>query len=87
MPMLDEIEWEAINKQWKNGFDIKVPEEERFQPLKELYFELTGYRESNELAIMHHRIDLYGRPCDRCGKPFRTPRALFCAACGWTPKP
>jgi hypothetical protein len=56
-----------------------------FRPVREAYFQMTGMDESNENAIMHHRISLYGPACDYCGKPLRTPRASFCAACGKVP--
>ena len=56
-----------------------------FQPVREAYLKMTGMDESNENAIMHHRISLYGPPCEYCGKPLRTPRASFCAACGKVP--
>jgi hypothetical protein len=56
-----------------------------FKPVREAYFQMTGMDESNENAIMHHRISLYGPACDYCGKPLRTPRASFCAVCGKVP--
>lgn len=33
-------------------------------------------------AIMHHAIGMYGTDCENCGKPYRTPKAKICAACG-----
>jgi hypothetical protein len=47
-----------------------------------LYREMTGFAETNVNAIWHHRASLYGPLCSTCGKPLRTPRAKFCAACG-----
>jgi len=86
MPMLDEEEWTVIDSHWKNAFAMKgVPIERRFDQLKEAYEQITGFAETNHLAIMHHRISLYGEDCHSCGKPLRTPQAAFCAACGWTP--
>jgi hypothetical protein len=46
------------------------------------YFDITGFRETNINAIWHHRSSIYGPPCRSCGKPLRTPKARFCAACG-----
>ena len=84
--MLDDVEWIGIQQAWSNAFRNQGSIEEQFQPLKDLYFNLTGHRETNENAIMHHRISQYGNACERCGKPFRTPEAAFCAACGWRPE-
>lgn len=94
MPMLDEGEYSEISglygecmkatkefrQRWKLRLD-GVNLEERFRPVRDRYQEITGYREANENAIMHHRISLYGPPCKRCGRPLRTPSAKLCAAC------
>ena len=54
----------------------------RWQPMLDLYAELTGFQETNQNAIMHHKISLYGPLCQQCEKPLRTPEANQCAACG-----
>lgn len=54
----------------------------RFKSLLDYYKEVTGWDETEPNAIMHHRIAQYGPPCEKCGKPYRTPQASFCAACG-----
>ena len=54
----------------------------RFKPLLDYYKSVTGEEETEPNAIMHHRIAQYGPLCEKCGKPYRTPRASFCAACG-----
>jgi hypothetical protein len=94
MPMLDEAEYtvalglyrdgiratQEFRKKWQVPLkDAKV--EERFQPLLAWYEKLTGFKETNENAVMHHRLSLYGPPCARCGKPLRTPKAKLCGAC------
>jgi hypothetical protein len=56
--------------------------DERFKEAMDHYNKLTGANETNQNAIMHHRIELYGPDCERCGKPYRSPKASFCAACG-----
>lgn len=74
IPMLSENEWSRIEAILRTESD----------PAKALraYQEITGFQESNPNALWHHRINLYGPPCDACGKPLRTEHAKFCAACG-----
>jgi hypothetical protein len=62
----------------KNFSDIAS----RFKPLLDYYNSVTGENETEPNAIMHHSIEQYGPPCEKCGKPYRTPQASFCAACG-----
>jgi len=93
--MLDEEEFAIINGLYSAGMSAtkefrlehRLPLagcsiDERFRPMREAYERMTGMVEPNQRAIMHHRISLYGSPCENCGKPLRTPRANFCAACG-----
>ena len=93
--MLDEGEYAIISKMYngaltaakenriKNNLPIEgLKMEEIFRPICEKYKELTGFEETNHNAIMHHRISIYGETCKNCGKPLRTPKASFCAACG-----
>ena len=72
--MLDEEEWREIAPLMT--FDTK-------QEALKHYQKLTGHEETNFTAIWHHRISLYGPPCSHCGKPLRTAKAKWCAACGW----
>lgn len=58
------------------GFEV------RFKPLLDYYNNLSGWKETHPNAVMHHMIGLYGPPCEKCGKPYRTNKASFCAACG-----
>ena len=79
MPMLDEEEWARIGPLLSGAVDPVTR-----QAALDLYEEMTGLRETNINAIWHHRIADYGPPCTQCGKPLRSPRASFCAACGAT---
>ena len=94
MPMLDETEYalfinEVFLKPSRLDMDkspaesLRIWEEARRRAL-DLYFRLTGLQETNVWAIYHHRLSIYGPPCNWCGKPLRTPKAKICAAC-WTP--
>jgi hypothetical protein len=95
VPMLDEEEFDVVSnlysqsmsatKEFRKRHNIPLsgaPINELFRPVREAYKQMTGMDEPNENAIMHHRISIYGPPCECCGKPLRTPRANFCAACG-----
>jgi hypothetical protein len=97
VPMLDEDEFAVVAKLYSEAFSMtkefrlkhnlplgECPIDERFRPVREAYEQMTGMFESNQNAIMHHRISLYGDACENCGKPLRTPQASFCAACGKT---
>lgn len=94
MPMLHEVEYAEVAKLYSEGiratkefrerWGVPLKEartEERFRPVRDAYDRLTGVREPNENAIMHHRISLYGPPCKRCLRPLRTPEAKLCGSC------
>ena len=74
VPMLDEDEFERINRVGGNGGDCPG------RRLQE-YVHITGFPETNPIALEHHRVSLYGPPCHTCGKPLRTPQARLCGAC------
>jgi hypothetical protein len=95
IPMLEEHEWEQVLPELSLG--IKQIQHYRqthaasVQEAKqhvygvgalERYYQITGFRETNINALWHHRLSLFGPPCQSCGKPLRTPRAKWCAACG-----
>lgn len=94
IPMLNESEFAEISDlrrrcmlatkelRQKTGVPLNgVRLEERFRPVFDRYEKMTGMRETNVNAVMHHRLSMYGPPCKRCGKPLRTPKAKLCAAC------
>lgn len=82
--MLNEEEYGIASELYGKGIRTRegATRQERFKPLLDYYFQVTGERETEPNAIMHHSIAQYGPPCENCGKPYRTPKASFCAACG-----
>jgi hypothetical protein len=85
IPMLDEEEFKRVtSKHGPKEGDTRASIIERFHgPVLREYERLTGLHETNPNAVYHHRLSLYGPPCSNCDRPLRTPRARFCAACGW----
>lgn len=81
--MLDEEEYASVHRLYAEAMrlPLRKSQEDRFAPLLKRYAELTGMKESNHNAVMHHRLSLYGPPCRACGEPLRTPRAKYCGAC------
>ena len=77
--MLTDSEWAQINCIVPIG---KTQFLERQAFILEAYERLTGFKETNPNAILHHIASQYGLPCESCGKPLRTPKAAFCASCG-----
>lgn len=85
IPMLDEEEFASAHKLYMKSLlrtKSDLSNDDHFKPLLDYYKNLTGFDETEPNAIMHHRISQYGPPCDQCGKPYRTPKATFCTACG-----
>ena len=95
LPMLDEQEWAVIAPALTQSIlDIQQIRKDQGIGLNEalqqpygtwalrLYHDLTGFHETDPAVIWHHRLSLYGSPCQACGKPLRTPQAKSCAACG-----
>lgn len=49
----------------------------------DLYERVAGCRLDHPEMLYAVRLSDYGRPCPKCGKPFRTPQAKLCAECGY----
>jgi hypothetical protein len=97
MPMMDEAEFAVASslfqdamksaKEVRKNTGVPIQDDsvqERFRPVLAYYERVTGYKETNHNAVMHHRILLYGPPCERCSKPLRTPKAKLCGSCMWS---
>ncbi len=94
VPMLDEDEYNAIYQLYGECFRSAkqkrdVPDGQQrptlddvFESVRTEYERMTGMADCHHDTILHHRIATYGPPCAYRGKPSRTPRAKFCAACG-----
>ena len=95
--MLDENEWKQIApvlgdqigtiKEYRKrkNVDLKTAKIEAQNFACHTFYQLTGYVETNYLAIYHHRLSIYGDECPECGRLLRTPTARFCAQCGYRP--
>lgn len=98
VPLLGEEDWAKIAALLEDrGIGIRkylqetscsleeaVREEPRGQRALALYERLTGCRLDHPGELFAVRRSYYGALCPECGKPFRTPRARFCAECGYT---
>lgn len=47
------------------------------------YYELTGIKLEHPDQLYAVVMSEYGRLCSKCKRPFRTPKACFCAECGY----
>lgn len=82
MPMLTDEEWRLLTAHVASGRAAGAGPFGEQQLALSAYEAITGFKETNINALAHHRLSLYGPDCHACGKPLRTTRARFCAACG-----
>lgn len=85
VPMLEGKEARQAEALYQAGFHNKEGDatlQARFNELVQYYESVTGWANEHPNVIIHHLVDLYGPPCEQCGKPYRTAQAAFCAACG-----
>ena len=86
VPMLNSEEYKIAHKLFgeamKNLKSART-KEQRFEPLLDYYEKITGIRETNPNAIMHHATSLFGPDCPDCLKPLRTKDARYCVECGF----
>lgn len=81
--MLEDEEADSAQRLYSRAFRSGTGSiEDRFKPLLDYYELVTGWKETNPDAVIHHFERLYGPPCEHCGKPYRTKLASSCAACG-----
>ncbi len=94
VPMLDEDEWQSMEPllhasvtavktyRAENGCNLAEAKLGVETEMERRYFELTGTKVPSYESIYYPRRSNYGRFCPTCSKPFRTPKAPFCAECG-----
>ena len=70
---------------WEDPLDLEgqLTEEERmirelYEPLHDLYREITGEDYSDPVGMQFRKLDDLGPLCSGCGKPLRTPLAAKC---------
>jgi hypothetical protein len=78
--MLDDDEWKSVSSLFHKG-PKGNPKEETFALALREYERITGFHETNPNVLYDHRLSKWGPPCERCGKPLRTPRAKLCGSC------
>ena len=94
VPMLEEAEWNRLAPSLTNHIegikrirkdqncDLATAKRFADNSACDLYFEMTGFKETNINVLWYHRLSIYGNECPKCGHLFRTPKATFCANCG-----
>ena len=97
MPFLDEKEWKAMGPLYPNGTQeiweyakkhncdtITARLNSTSEPQTKFQI-ITGWPHTPTETITHHRRSDWGQECQQCGHLLRTPKASFCANCGFEP--
>ena len=80
IPMLEPDEVDRVFGLGNTG-ESADPFQREWGPALREYEHITGFHETNPMALYHHQVKMFGPPCRRCGKPLTTPRAKICGAC------
>lgn len=96
IPMLTEEEFRPISHLLKRPIETMTRRRQEnsavsladvkgnlFDEAADCYERITGVRLAHSHEIYWAELARYGRQCPSCTKLFRTPRARFCAACGF----
>ena len=80
IPMMEADEADRVFALVNTGINAD-PFEHEWGPALREYERITGFNETNTMALYHHKAWMYGPPCEYCGKPLRNPDARLCGAC------
>lgn len=95
MPFLEEGEWHQVSpllgdavkdiKEYreKHNCDLTTARLKVKPEAMQKFEELTGMPGVHFEIILHHRLLDWGDECEKCSRLFRTPKATFCANCGF----
>jgi hypothetical protein len=94
VPRLDDDEYAVIaqlnrerlnaRKEYRrqHGVPLSATPTDLYRPVLEAYERMTGCKETEPNAILHHVISQYGPPRPHCGRPYRTRTATKCYESG-----
>jgi len=97
VPLLDVEQWQSIENlltgrlesilAYRKATGCSLEEAQKTDPIGQealqAYHEMSGQRLDHPDHLYAVRLSKFGRPCPRCEKPFRTPKARLCAECGF----
>jgi DNA-directed RNA polymerase subunit RPC12/RpoP len=95
MPFLEEYEWKQVSPllegaikaikdyRSKHHCDLTTAKDNCKPEATRKFEDITGMPNIHFETIYHHRLADWGQECPKCGYLLRTPKAKFCANCGW----